>query len=121
MDGQHVLVVDELTDTPEVLKAILTPRGLTVECLSQQRQDAAEPPRRPDLVVINAEALPSRFHSTAQWGEVPKVIIGSVEHQGDIAPVDTETRRHFSQPFQYPELLRAVEQLLAGSDHCQAE
>ena len=113
-DGQHVLVVDELTETQEVLQAILSPRGLTVDHI---QRTAPVPFNRieetPDVVVIDADSLPSQQAASVRWQGIPQVIIGSATISVDPRPAATQ--RHLSKPFQFPELIQAVEQLLSAT------
>ncbi len=113
-DGQHVLVVDELTETQEVLQAVLAPRGFIVERAAHSAPlTAHELQSRPDVVVIDADSLPAQQTSSARWRGVPQVIIGAARVPD--SPLAAASQRHLAKPFQFPELIQAVEQLLAAA------
>jgi len=113
-DGQHVLVVDELTETEEVLQAILAPRGLTVQRIRRAVPAAINRlDDRPDVVVIDADTLSAQRASATEWQGVPQVIIGSAIMPSNPGP--SAAQRHLSKPFQFPELIQAVEQLLSAA------
>lgn len=103
----HVLMIDGTSDTEAVLKAVLEPRGTLVErargSVVRQRAEELSTTR---VVVIDMDDESS--HTTAAYfGESHRVLIGSVKtsvNDGD---------RFLSKPFQYPELLRTIEDLLA--------
>lgn len=103
----QVLVIDGTPDTEAVLKAILEPRGAQVERArgtnARQRSGDSTMPR---VVVIDldddaADATASCFTASH------RVLIGSVA-----TPVDANDR-FLAKPFQYPELLQTIEDLLA--------
>lgn len=103
----HVLVIDGTSDTEAVLKAVLEPRGTSVErargSVIRQRADELATTR---VVVIDMDDE-SANATAAYFGESHRVLIGSVKttlNNGD---------RFLSKPFQYPELLQTIEDLLA--------
>lgn len=103
----HVLVIDGTSDTEAVLKAVLEPRGTQVE-----RTRGTNIPRRvqektsPHVVVIDLDDA-SADATTTRYGDSHRILIGSVK-----TPVD-ERDRFLAKPFQYPELLQTIEDLLA--------
>jgi len=102
----HVLVVDGITDTEAVLKAVLGPRGTHVErtrgTLLNQRDDE----KSPHIVVIDLDEA-SAAETASCFGESHRILIGSVKMR-------VEARDRFlAKPFQYPELLKTIEDLLA--------
>ena len=103
----HVLVVDGISDTEAVLKAVLEPRGTFVErtrgAMVGRRQDAANTPH---IVVIDLDDA-SSTETASHFGESHRILIGSAK-----APVDNRDR-FLAKPFQYPELLQTIEDLLA--------
>jgi CheY-like chemotaxis protein len=103
----RVLVIDGTSDTGAVLKAVLEPRGTQVErtrgLSGRRRQDELATPH---IVVIDLDDE-SANESTSCFGESHRILIGSVK-----TPVD-DRDRFLAKPFQYPELLRAIEDLLA--------
>ncbi|MEW4526605.1 MAG: hypothetical protein ACF8PG_01030 [Maioricimonas sp. JB045] len=106
-EGKSVLVVDGPQETARVIEAILGPRGVDV---SRVRRETAKPAadsqtsNRPNLIVChvddeddnNVEDLPG----------VPRVVIGTLQ------PSNSQNGRFLQSPFEYGELLRAVEELL---------
>lgn len=114
-----VLVVDEIPDTAEVLQAVLGSRGLTVNrvrYLDQTVMAGATAP--PAVVVVDAESLEAgRAPAAPGWPDVPHVIIGTVNLAGisNTEPADgASNRRYLQKPFQFAELVRAIETLVAG-------
>ena len=102
----HVLVIDGITDTEAVLKAVLGPRGTHVErtrgTLLNQRDDE----KSPHVVVIDLDEATAAATASC-FGESHRILIGSVKTR-------VEGRDRFlSKPFQYPELLKTIEDLLA--------
>jgi CheY-like chemotaxis protein len=103
----HVLVIDGISDTEAVLKAVLGPRGTQVErtrgAMVTRRQDQASSPHVVviDLDEVTAEATASCF------GESHRILIGSVKTRVN------DRDRFLAKPFQYPELLQTIEDLLA--------
>ncbi len=102
----HVLVIDGTSDTEAVLKAVLEPRGTLVErargVAARQRHDND----CPHIVVIDLDE-DSGGATAACYGESHRVLIGSVRtslNSGD---------RFLAKPFQYPELLKTIEDLLS--------
>ncbi len=107
---RHVLVIDDLNETATVLQAILEPRGAVVERTRtrQLSQDWAER-QEPDVVVVDLDESADLAQSNAPvWDKTPQVVISSAR-----VMVDDSTTRFLQKPFQFPELLRAVEDLLA--------
>lgn len=108
--AQRVVVVDGLAETEEVLKAVLEPRGLSVERVRAHASHSVNrPAETPNLVVLHADdAVPARRPA---WDGVPRVIIGSASVPGcDHARGDS---RYLQKPFCYRELIRAIDELLA--------
>lgn len=100
----RVLVVDGLSETETVLKAVLEPQGACVE-----RCRSSEPARHhlpPNVVVVDIDDLPAENAADA-WPDVPHVVIGSARVDGAHQPA-----RFLEKPFHYPELIRTVQRLL---------
>jgi hypothetical protein len=107
--------VDEVTDTAEVLQAVLEPRGLTVNRVSRLDQTNLPPvAMRPAVVVLNAESCDrANCPGWAELQAVPQVVIGTVRISGAISPSSAE-RRYLQKPFHFADLVQAVEALIAG-------
>jgi DNA-binding NtrC family response regulator len=110
---EGVLVVDDVSDTAEVLQAVLEPRGLTVNRV--RRLELAAPAAngsRPAVLVLNAEALDCASPAIGGgWHNVPQVIIGTVQ-VADEAIDPIASRRFLRKPFQFAELVQAIESLI---------
>lgn len=106
-NSPSILVVDGLSETTAVLKAVFEPRGHAVNRVrhSQLPSSTQTPPRVVVWHANESEAVPvaNRFQG------VPRILIG----RADSPESDGETPR-FSQPFEYRELLRTIESLLAN-------
>jgi DNA-binding response OmpR family regulator len=114
-----VLVVDEIPDTAEVLEAVLASRGLTVNRV--RHLDSALPPtlaNRPALIVVDVESCASPNARTCDdWQNVPQVIIGTMqapEAADDVPHGGTPERRYLQKPFQFADLIQAIDALIAA-------
>ena len=102
-----VLVIDGTSDTEAVLRAVLEPRGTHVErARGTSTRHQNDHVSSPHVVVIDldedsADATASRFI------ESHRILIGSTKTKVDAGD------RFLEKPFQYPELLRTIEDLLA--------
>jgi CheY-like chemotaxis protein len=108
-DARRVLVVDSESATEEVLKAVLEPRGLRVDRVRDLASSSAA--GRPTVLIIDDDRPAAEIRGEPGWAGVPRVVIGSArlpdasgEHAG----------RYLQKPFQYPELIRLIDQLLSG-------
>jgi len=107
----RVLVIDESSDTETVLRAVLEPRGTAVE--RSRRHTAATRSEVDsvfqDVIVIDLDADPQSLQSvSAQAGSHSRRVVLGSQHP----PRDVPCDRFLSKPFQYPELIRVVEELL---------
>ena len=114
--GQRVLVVNGIPETEAVLKAVFETRGHRVQRVRSNNQQGSVPlAERPSVVVLDADETngePDRL-----WSEVPRIILGDrVAAAGRFS--SGEGALFLEKPFQYPELVRAIEQLLesGGAD-----
>ena len=116
-DGHRGLVVDGLMETEQVLKAVLEPRGLQVNRVrGDDNAEAESDLTPPHVIVIHAdESLPDSGR-VENWGDVPRVIIGSAEFPGRAA---ADGRHYLTKPFQYRELIQVIERLLTDSSCSQ--
>lgn len=108
--GQRVLVVDGVSEIRDVLEAVLAPRGLQVEWMRGSVQSHSTPDR-PDIIVIDAEAVPVDTPRTT-WEGVPQVIIGTRPRS---AAAGDRCHQYLPKPFQYGELIEAIERLLPAA------
>lgn len=113
-DGRRVLVVDGLTETEEVLKAVLEPRGWQVDRVRRHARTSDSPSRpKPHLVVLHAHDDSSCAEPDGNWSSVPQIVIGSMQLDDDPSE-QTGDCRYFRNPFQYGELIQAIEQMLGA-------
>jgi DNA-binding NtrC family response regulator len=117
--AHRVLVVDGLSETEEVLRAVLEPKGLEVDrvrgvdsgVFSRERLAAKV---RPSLVVLHLEDGPTPIPASDAWQDVPRIVIGATKEASSSRPAPAE---HFlEKPFQYGELIRTIERLLAEAE-----
>ncbi len=104
----RVLVIDGSSDTETVLKAVLEPRGTSVGRRRDHRfASALDGSASPGVVVIDLDAEPDALRMASPWQNSPRVILGS-----NRPPVAVQGERFLAKPFQYPELVRLIEELL---------
>lgn len=97
MSAPQVLVIDELTDTEEVLRAVLAPRGIEVQRITGHEAETSAPA----VVIIDGERpAPPRFAG------VPQIVLGRITR------LDTPGSHVLPKPFHYAELIRAVEDVI---------
>ena len=113
------MVVDGLVETEEVLKAVLEPRGMQVTRISTTRHpDAPMAQDQPSVIVLHeSEDLTNRSshrNAATSWDAVPRVVIGRIQTRANQREQDC---RYLSQPFQYAELVTAIESLLQSAPH----
>ncbi len=111
--GQQVVVVDGVPETTQVLRAILEPKGHRVERV-RGIDGLASRSAPPSVVVLHDDGAPGT-HRQHKYGTVPRVVIGSLR-SAECAASDGGNERTLSQPFQYAELIRAVEALLMSGE-----
>jgi CheY-like chemotaxis protein len=110
--GQRVLVVDGLAETEQVLKAVLEPHGLRVDRVRHHNQpDTVR--QQPSVVVIHQDEPIDSLTCLRKWQGVPTVIIGTAQLSDGCC--DSQHERYLAKPFQYRDLILAVERLLAES------
>lgn len=112
-NGQRVLVVDDVSDTVEVLRAVLAPRGVIVDGVRAGRPVAVPAPQTPAVVVIDLEPSAVEPIDGASWDALPQVIIGSAR----LPPINPQpegqpARQYLRKPFEYAELVRAIEKFI---------
>jgi hypothetical protein len=107
-------VIDGLSETGEVLKAVLEPRGLVVDRIRRHQRGGCRRPAPPQVVVIDGDEYPESDTSHSGWADVPRVVIGSADMPDDWQPNLTPPadRRYLQKPFEYSELVEAIEHLL---------
>jgi DNA-binding response OmpR family regulator len=114
----RILVVDEISDTADVLQAVLEPRGVTVNRVRRWCETTCPADEnRPAVVVLDAESVPGAGTPTAgDWQNVPQVIIGMIRPVApspDAASRPGVQRRYLQKPFQFAELIQAIESLIS--------
>jgi hypothetical protein len=107
MAAPTLVVFDEACDTAEVLAAVYEPRGIVVER------------RRPSLEAVRTDSWPSvvlldgRRNSVAECGSA-RILIGTAVVPDDTVGGITNSRA-MSPLFHFPDLIAAVDSLLAES------
>lgn len=103
---RRVMVVGGVSDTETVLRAVLEPRGTSVERSRNRRIEPQAPQSSPEVVVIDLDVEQSGSQ-TGRWQHASRVLIGS-----KIPQAINADDRFLEKPFQYPELVRMIEELL---------
>lgn len=106
--GQRVLVVDGPTETEEVLRAVLEPRGLEVNRVRAHLPSEAGPSAH--VVVLHEDDLLDAGDEA--WRDVPRVIIGSAPLPESVPEGSDRQEQYLQKPYHYGELIRAIEKLL---------
>ena len=106
--ARRVLVVDGLSETEQVLKAVLEPRGLEVNRIRGSRNTEAQDD--PPGVIVLHEDGPNPEVPHPEWSDVPRVVIGPATGGNSENRLLREER--LQKPFQYGELIAAIERLL---------
>ena len=104
-NSPSILVVDGLSETTAVLKAVFEPRGHAVNRVRQSELPSGSA-SRPRVLVWHANDSEDS-QAAIRFDGVPRIVIG----RGAVPIGDS---RRFSQPFEYGELLQAIESLLAA-------
>ena len=102
--SSSILVVDGPSETTEVLRAVFEPRGLAVDRVRQSQLPSGSSPR----VVVWHSSESEEASAADRFAGVPRVVIGRTR-----ATEPVSGTHRFSQPFEYSELLGAIESLLA--------
>lgn len=107
--SRQVLVIDGHSDTATVLEAILERGGTRVEHARTQRVPRSWSEETcPDVVVVDVDSSPTTaVDESRTWADTPHVVISSQR-----ITVDDSNTRFLQKPFQFPELIRAVQDLL---------
>lgn len=108
-NGQSVLVLDRTSETADVLRAVLEPRGVRVDEFPRPSQTQS-PSNPPSVIVLDAESI-SDSPSPTHWNNVPQVIIGRIHCEEPAA--ESGARHYLHKPFHYAELVQAIESLIA--------
>ncbi|MFN0054420.1 MAG: hypothetical protein ACKV0T_19770 [Planctomycetales bacterium] len=112
--GQNVLVVDDTTDTAEVLRAVLEPRGVSIEHHTRGALLPAKPPATWSLVVVDQDSATRSGLTGQEWRDLPRVIIGHTRtaSPADQPLADRSPQRFLRKPFHYADLIREIESLI---------
>lgn len=118
--GPDVLVLDDYSETVDVLRAVLEPRGVRVEQATAIRKGACaageslDQSLTPAVVVVDADTAVVRGVCPQSWPGVPRVLIESfpLSHSGDQVVAGICDRR-LCKPFHYADLIREIELLVA--------
>ncbi len=112
LNKQQVLVVDGIRETEEVLKTVLEPRGLHVNRIKAANStNLNQNSYVPSVVVLHEDSIESSRQEQTHWNQSSKVIIGRAEIPQKSNLGDSKSR-YLQSPFQYKELIQAIENLL---------
>ena len=114
-ERERVLVVDEISDTAEVLQAVLGPRGLTVNRVSRLEERSLRADR-PAVLVLDADSSGATAPDRDDLRNVPQIIIGTWHasaRAGAQSSGAQPERRYLQKPFHFADLVRAIESLIA--------
>lgn len=106
---RHILVIDGSAETASVLQAVLEPRGAVVQRKrTQSLTESWGTTGAPDVVVVDVDDIRKETTGEADpWQNTPQVVIGSTR-----VSIEDQQTRFLQKPFQFPELIRAIEDLL---------
>lgn len=102
--SSSILVVDGPSETTEVLRAVFEPRGHAVDRVRQSQLPNGSSPR----VVVWHTSDAEDASAVDRFLGIPRVVIGRACVSDPVAATP-----RFSQPFEYRELLGAIESLLS--------
>ena len=113
-----VLIVDESSESREVLKTALQRRGVRIFEASRSQQGLAlAREHHPDVIVVDLEAetadasdLSCDFAATSPQHPAPLVLLGTAKRR----PAASAGGDFISKPYHYAPLIRKIESLLAG-------
>ena len=114
---RSVLIVDQSSETREVLRTVLEQRGLRIfEASAADEGLAIVQSQQPDLVVLDVEvdsaspdAISGAFASRVRPRQTPLVLLGAVRRTTRGLPGE-----FVAKPYHYAPLVRKIEQLLDG-------
>lgn len=114
--GGSLLVIDEMPDTAEVLKAVFEPRGVRVDRFRSQSSAVRteEAAAAPAVVVIDGESWQAPDPQNVPWAASPRVIIGQARMSLPPASGNGRSTEFLGKPFEFSELIGAIENLLRG-------
>lgn len=111
VDGQNIVVFDDLNETTEVLKAVLEPQGCRVNRMNLRNSvDMNVQTEAPSILIVRDDDSSDSKTKQLGWNQIPKVVIGSVKSTE--ATQSDQTTRFLVQPFHYAELIDSIESLL---------
>lgn len=107
------MLVDGIPETEQVVRAVFEPRGMQVTRLDPSRNtelSRSEVRHTVDLVIIDEEdgAEQPMDAGRSDWSQSCRVVIGSARCPAE----QTAGQQYLRKPFQYAELIRAIERLL---------
>lgn len=105
------------SETEEVLKAVFEPRGHTVRLWRSNSFPASEisdgigvmSGRAPQLLVVDEHD--NSVPPCEQWAQIPRIIIGKISSAKNPV-VENGRYKMLSHPFEYRELVSAIESML---------
>ncbi|MDP1798350.1 MAG: hypothetical protein Q8K78_12740 [Planctomycetaceae bacterium] len=104
----RVLLIDGSADTEAVVRAVLEPRGMRVARTRSHGAEMHSTDTAPDVVVLDLDEIATSTEDT--WSETHQVLLGSTRVE-----VCQPHVRFLEKPFQFPELIQVLEDLLSAS------
>ena len=104
----RVLLIDGSADTEAVIRAVLEPRGMSVSRTRSYGADSCRSNTTPDVVVLDLDELSTATEDA--WSDTCQVQLGSTRVE-----VSQPHVRFLEKPFQFPELIQVLEDLLSAS------
>ena len=115
---QRVLIVDESDDSREVLRTILSRRGIQIfETHERLAALAIAQQHHPDVIVLDVDEAAGDFdvcdeiYAQAKSDNTALVLLGRLPHGSE-----PSSRQTIAKPYHYGPLIRKIEELLAESD-----
>ncbi len=104
----RVLLIDGSADTEAVVRAVLEPRGMSVARTRSHGVEVLCPDTAPDVVVLDLDEMTTATEDS--WIDTHQVLLGSTRVE-----VSQPHVRFLEKPFQFPELIQVLEDLLTAS------
>ncbi len=114
---RSVLIVDDSSDSREVLRAVLELRGWQIiEADDAQDGLAKANELHPDVIVLdtdtaNDSAIEASYDSASRQNNASLVVIGQARY--NVAP--SERHRVVAKPYHYAPLIRTIDELAASA------
>ncbi|MBI3464458.1 MAG: response regulator [Planctomycetes bacterium] len=129
IEGRTALIVDELSDTREVLRTVLESRGMRIVEAARKEQGLELAQRhQPDVVIWDLEsgagARPGDGQTPLEereWTQVPTVFLGraTISQKPPSRGAERKGCYYLPKPFHFVELIRTIETVLRQQESRQ--